>query len=143
MSDNQSLLTPLSPNGQEAAQIPDPEVVVKLKRRAFTNEYKLRIVDEADQCQRASEVGALLRREGLYSSHLTAWRRQQARGELRSPTAKKRGRQPDAQAVEIARLRQENERLRTRLAQAETILEVQKKLSQVLGPTPTVSDDST
>jgi transposase len=75
----------------------------------------------------------LLRREGLYSSHLTTWRRQRDRGQLAGLTPKKRGRKPEPQAAELARLQRENEQLKARLEQAETIIEVQKKLSQMLG----------
>lgn len=141
MSHTQPVITAVSDNGQVGVDLPDPEVVSKPKRRRFSNGYKLRTLDEADQCT-DGEVGALLRREGLYSSHLTTWRQQRERGELQHPSAKKRGRQPDPQAAEVVRLRQENERLRVRLQQAETILDVQKKLSQMLGPTPTLSTEA-
>ena len=141
MSHTQPVTTPVSDNGREGVRVPDPEVVRKPKRRRFSNGYKLRTLDEADQCA-DGEVGALLRREGLYSSHLTTWRQQRERGELQRPSAKKRGRQPDPQAAEVVRLRQENERLRVRLQQAETILDVQKKLSQMLGLTLTLSTEA-
>lgn len=82
------------------------------------------------------QVGALLRREGLYSSHLAKWRQQRARGQLEGLASKKRGRKaPDSAEVELARLQRENERLRSRLEQAELIINVQKKLSQLLGLT--------
>lgn len=137
-------------NGKTAATVPDPEVVVKAERRHFTAEYKRRILQEADACRQSGEVGALLRREGLYSSHLTTWREQRARGELQGLTAQKRGRQADPQAAEIARLKGENERLKAQLERAELIIDVQKKVSQMLGPstgsgealTPTESSEA-
>ena len=128
-------------NGQLAIEVPDPEVIAQAKRRQFSARYKLRILTEADQCTQRGEIGALLRREGLYSSHLTTWRRQRERGQLEGLTSQKRGRKADPQAVELARLQRENERLKTRLEQAETILEVQKKLSQMLGLGPAEKDE--
>ncbi len=119
-------------NGRQPAEVPDPEVVAQAKRRRFTAEYKLRVLDEVEQCQEAGAIGALLRREGLYSSHLTSWRRQRAADQLQGLRPKKRGRKPDPQAAELARLQRENERLKARLEQAETIIEVQKKLYRLL-----------
>jgi transposase len=118
---------------RDGKQAPDPEVVPRAKRRSFTAAYKLRILEEVAKCDQPGQIGALLRREGLYSSHLTTWRRQQRQGQLRGLTPKKRGRKADPQAAEIATLRKENERLRTRLEQAELIIDVQKKLSRALG----------
>ena len=122
---------------------PDPEVTVNPKRRMFTAAYKLGIVEEADRCEQHGEIGNLLRREGLYSSHLTSWRRQRAAGQLQVLTPQKRGPKKDEQAAELAVLRRENERLRTQLAQAELIITAQKKLSQVLetviGPAESLS----
>jgi transposase len=129
-------------NGQLEAEVPDPEVVPRAKRRQFSAKYKLRILSEADQCTQRGEIGALLRREGLYSSHLTTWRKQRDRGQLEGLTPKKRGRKPDPQAAELARLQRENERLQARLEQAETIIEVQKKLSQMLGLPPAERDEN-
>ena len=129
-------------NGQLEAEVPDPEVVPGAKRRQFRAKYKLRILAEADQCTQRGEIGALLRREGLYSSHLTTWRKQRDRGQLEGLTPKKRGRKPDPQAAELARLQRENERLQVRLEQAETIIEVQKKLSQMLGLPPAERDEN-
>ena len=128
-------------NGQLEAEVPDPEVVPRAKRRQFSAQYKLRILTEADQCSQRGEIGALLRREGLYSSHLTTWRKQRDRGQLQGLSPKKRGRKPDPQAAELARLQRENERLKARLDQAETIIEVQKKLSQMLGLPPAERDE--
>jgi transposase-like protein len=106
--------------------------VAKPERRHFTADYKLRILKAAEQCA-PGELGALLRREGLYSSHLTTWRREREQGERQGVAPKTRGRQPDLHGEEIARLQRENEQLRTRLAQAEAIIEAQKKLSLVFG----------
>lgn len=141
MSQNQPRTEP-NWNGQLEVEVPDPEVVPRAKRRQFSAQYKLRILTEADQCTQRGEIGALLRREGLYSSHLTTWRKQRERGQLQGLTPKKRGRKPDPQAAELARLQRENERLKARLEQAETIIEVQKKLSQMLGLPPAETDES-
>lgn len=110
----------------------DPEVVPRAKRRSFTTAYKLRILSQADRCMKPGEIGALLRSEGLYSSYLTTWRRQRDNGELGS---KRRGRPSDPSAKELARLKVENVRLALRLEKAEAIIEVQKKLSALLGLT--------
>ena len=131
---------PESGNGR-VSMIPDPEVVPKADRRRFTAEYKRRILQAADACAEPGEVGTLLRREGLYSSHLTTWRQQRQRGELQGLTPAKRGRKADPQAAEIARLQRETERLKAQLARAELIIDVQKKLSQMLGLPETPSDE--
>jgi transposase len=134
-------------NGRQAAdqvdQIsqPDPEVVPKAERRKFTAEYKLRVLAEADVCTQPGQIGALLRREGIYRSLLDKWRNQRREGTLHALSPQKRGPKVDPQAVEIARLRRENERLQKRLQQAETIIEVQKKLSVLLGLTTDESDE--
>lgn len=117
-------------------QRPDPQVLERPVRRTFDRDYKLRILQEADACTESGQLGALLRREGLYSSHLTAWRRQRTAGTLAGLAPKRRGRKArvvDPLAEENHRLRRENERLATRLKQAETIIEVQKKVSEILG----------
>lgn len=117
-----------------ATGIPDPEVVPQAKRRQFTAKYKLRVLKEADRCTERGQIGELLRREGLYSSHLSKWRQQRARGQLQGLAPKKRGRKgQDPTVAELARLRRENERLRAQLEQAEIIIDVQKKLAQLLG----------
>jgi transposase len=127
----------------EMPTAPNPEVPEKPVRRRFTAEYKLRILREAEACQRHGELGALLRREGLYSSHLTTWRQQRDQGALDALQAKRRGRKPQSinpLAAENERLQRENDRLAMRLKQAETIIDVQKKVSEILGlnlPTPT------
>ena len=120
-------------NGQSSAVQAEPEVLPKAERRRFSAEYKLRILVEADACTERGQIGALLRREGLYTSHLEKWRTQRKRGALQGLAPQKRGPKVDPQAAEIARLRRENERLQARLQQAETTIEVQKKLSSLLG----------
>jgi len=123
-----------SPIPVPAGQIlPNPEVVVKADRRRFTAAYKHRILQEADAATQPGAIGALLRREGLYSSHLSTWRHQRTQGELLGLTPAKRGRQADPQAAEIVRLQRETERLTAQLMRAELIIEVQKKVSQLLG----------
>ena len=121
--------------------VADPEVPQRPVRRRFPAEDKLRILQEADACHEPGQVVALLRREGLYSSHLTAWRRQRDAGALSGLAAKKRGRRPlpDRGLIEEnERLRRENQRLTAKLQQAETIIDVQKKLSEMLAiPLPT------
>lgn len=129
-------------NGLLPDHQPDPEVVPRAKRRNFSPSYKLGILEEADQCERWSgQLGALLRREGLYSSHLTAWRRQRAAGQLAGLSPKKRGRKKDEQAAEINALRKENERLRAQLNQAELIIAAQKKLAEALEQTLRSDED--
>lgn len=120
-------------NGKVAEEMPDTEVVAKAKRRQYTAEYKLRVLREVDACKGAGEIGALLRREGLYSSLVSKWRQQRENGSLEGLGAHKRGPKPDPQAAELARLQSENERLRERLRKAELIIDVQKKVAQMLG----------
>lgn len=115
---------------------PDPEVSEKARRRRFGGAYKLEILQAADACTEPGEIGALLRREGLYSSHLSKWRRQRDAAALAGLRPRKRGRKPrpvDPQAKRIVQLERENERLQRKLVQAETIIDVQKKLSLILG----------
>ena len=116
--------------------IPDPAVPEKPVRRRFTPEYKLRILREADHATGPGQLGALLRREGLYSSHLSNWRQHRDEGTLAGLAPKRRGRKanPDAPLIaENERLKRETQRLAAKLRQAETIIEVQKKLSEILG----------
>jgi transposase-like protein len=123
--------------GAATSEPDNPEVLEKANRRRFTAKYKLGILEEAGHCE-PGQIGALLRREGLYSSHLTTWRRQHEAGALEALGARKRGRKAkvrDARALRMEELERENERLRQRLAQAETIIEVQKKVSSLLGIT--------
>jgi transposase len=111
------------------------EVLQKPERRTFTAEYKLHILREADQC-RNGEMGALLRREGLYSSHLTTWRKERDSGRM-SVESKKRGRKPNPLEVEVIHLRKQLQRTEKRLEQANAILEAQKKLFDIFGVTAT------
>ncbi|MGH7723855.1 MAG: transposase [Candidatus Eiseniibacteriota bacterium] len=112
------------------------EVLAKARRRRFSAAEKIRILREAEGCTKPGELGALLRREGLYSSHLSAWRQARRRGELAGLTAKKRGPQgkpADPRDRKIAELERETRRLQARLERAEGLIEVQKKVSQLLG----------
>lgn len=120
------------------------EVSARGKRRRFSAKYKLRILEEASRCREPGEIGALLRREGLYSSHLSAWRKQRASGALRALQGKKRGR-----VSKKSPLREENRalqrkiaRLERRLKKAETIIEFQKKLSALLDGSPESPEES-
>jgi len=122
---------------------PDPEVSDKPKRRRFTAEYKRKFLKQADAC-RAGELGALLRREGVYSSSLTAWRSARDRGELAGLAPKKRGpktQMPDPRDRELAAKDREIARLSARAERAEALIEVQKKLSEILGIRLPESDD--
>jgi transposase-like protein len=108
---------------------PDPEVKAPVKRRQFSAKEKLRILEEADACTEPGEIGALVRHEGIYSSYLSRWRRARDRGQLNGLRVKKRGPKKNVQQEIVernAKLKRENERLRARLEQAETIIEVQK-----------------
>ena len=116
--------------------LPDPEVPEKKPRRRFTAAYKLRILQEYETCREPGEIGALLRREGLYHSNISTWRKQRDQGALQGLTPRKRGRKtkkPDPMAQKVARLERENRQLAKKLKQAETIIEVQKKISEILG----------
>jgi len=122
---------------------PDPEVVEKPKRRTFPAKYKLRILEAADACKDSGAVGALLRREGLYSSHLALWRRQRKEGALSALKPKKRGRKGKAQTPEAKRIAElerqlqgverDKRRLEAQLQRAALMLEIQKKTSELLG----------
>jgi len=124
----------------------NPEVNERPMRRQFDAAYKLRILEEADRCTEPGQLGELLRREGLYSSHLANWKRLREEGSYQSLGAKKRGRKvkrDDATTQELERLRRENQRLAERLRQAETIIEVQKQISEIVGLTiPTSPNES-
>jgi transposase len=139
-----------SPTGErEPAPVPpDPEVRARHAKRRYTTAYKLDVLRRADACTRPGELGALLRREGLYSSHLVTWRRQRAHG----LTPKKRGRKPTSSDPRVrtlerekAALATENRRLERRLERAETIIAFQKKVAELLGiplkPLPSDEDD--
>ena len=136
---------PQQPEGEHAAAesrvngakpvSPDPEVPAQAKRRRFSAKYKLDILRKADACTEKGELGALLRREGLYSSHLTNWRRQREEGSLKGLTPKRRGRKAkkSPQRKRVVQLEGEVRRLRQKLEQAEAIIDIQKKVSLLLG----------
>ena len=109
------------------------EGVAKGKRRQYPAEYKLRILREVEECKGSGEVGALLRREGLYSSLVSKWREQRERGSLTGLSGQKRGPKVDPQAKEVERLQRENKRLQEKLERAELIIDVQKKVARLLG----------
>ena len=118
-------------NGHNQPIAPDPEVRVAGKRRQYSQAYKRQVLAEAAQCKQG-EMGALLRREGLYYSTLSKWRQQHAEGKLDGRRAQIKAVQSE-QAQELKRLQQENTRLQARLEMAEAIIEVQKKLARLLG----------
>jgi transposase len=123
---------------------PDPEVAADAKRRTFTAAYKKRILAEADAAKTPGAIGALLRREALYSSHLSHWRQEREAGIPAGLTPRKRGRpsQRDPQQEAMQRLQRENERLAERLRRAEVIIEVQKKVATLLGhPLPVIEPE--
>ena len=129
------VVLPASRNGgRDAAGVEDPEVREQAKRRRFSAEYKLRIVREADAFGKGDgDVAALLRREGLYSSQLSSWRRQRDEIAKVGMTSRKRGRKAKAEDPRVKELERENARLQRRLARVETMLEIQKKTSELLG----------
>jgi transposase-like protein len=123
---------------------PDPEVVAQAKRRSFTADYKQRILSEADRAKGSGGVGALLRREGLYSSLLATWRRERASGVLPSLAQQKRGPKSKRDPIqeEIQKLQKDNARLTEQLRKAEIVIDVQKKVGALLGwPTPATDPD--
>ena len=122
--------------GAGAVAAPDSEVVAKPKRRRFSAEYRLRILEEADRCTEPGEVGRLLRREGLYSSHLTSWRKAQREGALKGLSPKKRGAKPKTRnplEPKVRELETKVARLEKELHQARTIMDVQEKVAGLLG----------
>ena len=121
---------------EQALGGPEIEVVAKATRRRFTLDYKRKIVREADGCKTSGSMGALLRREGLYSSQLTTWRAARERGDLAERTAKKRGpvpRVPDPRDKRIAELERANTFWRKRAERAEALVEIQKNIAALLG----------
>ena len=120
----------MNENGKLKESLPETEVVATAQRRQHRRDYKERILAEIDGAREPGEVGAILRREGLYSQLISKWRAQRKAG---FPGTGQRGPQANPQARELARLQRENERLRAKLERAEAILEVQKKVSQLLG----------
>ena len=134
MKSNGTLLSP-GESKRRAAAAPDPEVSAKATRRRFTAEYKLAIVERADACETPGDVGRLLRREGLYSSHLSGWRKAARGGSLRE-LAKKRGPKPSGGKREARKVRKherEIARLREELRKARIVIEVQGKVAGLLG----------
>jgi transposase len=119
---------------------PDPEVVPVARRRRYSGAEKQRILREADRCTQPGEIGALLRREGIYASMLSSWRKQREQAEQDALRPRKRGPKPDAVRAEVRQvlqLQEENARLRAELERARLVIDVQKKLSAILGlPTP-------
>jgi transposase-like protein len=115
--------------------VPDPEVPARPTRRRFSAQYKAQIVDEAGRCTPPGQIGALLRREGLVSARLALWRKQCRQGAMKALRDDKRGRKPihDARDRELDRLRRETARLAQKLKQAQTIIEIQKKVAALLG----------
>ena len=126
-----------------AVVVPEVEVTEKAARRRFSLEYKRRVLKEADACG-AGEIGALLRREGLYSSHLSVWRSARERGETAGLTPKKRGPKAtpsDPRDRKIVELERETRRLKSRLERAEALVDLQKKVSMILGIVLPESDE--
>lgn len=113
--------------------VPDPAVEAKPQRRRFTAEYKLRLLREVERAKAPGDIGAILRREGLYSSHLVTWRRERDRIARAGLAARKRGPKALVKDPRVTQLERENARLRRRNQQVETLLEIQKKASELLG----------
>ena len=120
--------------GREAPR-PNPEVSARAKRRTYTGEYKQQVLAEADAARGSGEIGAVLRRHGLYSSHLTKWRQERKSGILEGLAPQKRGPKSKANPLtaENQKLRRHNERLTDRLRKAEIVIDVQKKVAMLLG----------
>jgi len=145
LSEDRSASSPSSSSKGSPNTRPDPEVISKPVRRRFTASYKLSILQQADHCSQPGQIGALLRREGLYSSHLTAWRKQRRAGTLAGLSPAKRGPRSEPRnplADEVESLRRENQQLTHRLKQAETIIEFQKKVSEILGIPPSEPEEA-
>src|SRR3954451_23987100 len=125
---------PAETGGREAPR-PDPEVLARPKRRTYTGEYKQQFLAEAEAARGAGEIGAVLRRHGLYSSHLTKWRKERKTGILRGLAPQKRGPKSKVNplSVEVQKLRRDNGRLSEQLRKAEIVIEVQKKVTMLLG----------
>ena len=124
-----------NPEGRRTAPRPNPEVVARAKRRGFTAAFKQKVLAEADAARASGEIGAVLRRHGLYSSHLTKWRQERDAGILDGLTPHKRGPKTKVTAamLENRKLQRENERLTEQLRKAEIVIDVQKKVAALLG----------
>jgi transposase len=124
-----------NPEGGRAAPRPNPEVVARAKRRRFTAAFKQKVLAEADAAKGSGEIGAVLRRHGLYSSHLTHWRQERDAGILEGLTPQKRGPKTKVTAATLAnqKLQRENERLTEQLRKAEIVIDIQKKVAALLG----------
>jgi transposase len=123
----------VAPGSGRRPDTPDPELVERPKRRRFTAEYKLRILQAADACSRPGEIGSLLRREGLYTSHLSDWRRQRDEGALTALDRPRGRRRPNPLETENAELRRRLERAEADLVKARKVIEVQGNVSALLG----------
>ena len=125
---------PAVAGGREAPR-PDPEVLARPRRRTYTGEYKQQVLAEVEAAREAGEIGAVLRRHGLYSSHLTKWREERKSGILEGLTPQKRGPKAKVNPLsgEIQKLQRDNERLTDRLRKAEIVIDVQKKVAMLLG----------
>lgn len=130
----------MNSNGTDPGGIPDPEVEPKAQHRHYTAAYKQKILEEIDASTHPGEIGVILRREGLYSQLISKWRQQRQRHGLRDTSQIPRGPKSAPQAAELERLQREKARLEARLAQAELIIEIPKKVSQLLGSQPTDPD---
>jgi len=124
-----------NPEGGRAAPRPNPEVVPRAKRRTYTGDYKQQVLDEADAARGSGEIGAVLRRHGLYSSHLTKWRQERKSGIQEGLAPQKRGPKSKVNPLtaENQKLQRDNDRLTDRLRKAEIIIDVQKKVAMLLG----------
>jgi transposase len=135
----------MSNRRQHSSKNASPEVPEKPVRRTFDAAYKLKILEEVDRCSESGQIGEVLRREGLYSSLLSTWRKQRDQGALDGLSRKKRGRKPrqkDSRDQQLEQLQKQNEQLQKRLRQAETIIDVQKKVSEILGGSQTDNNES-
>jgi len=130
-------------NGKTIGEGMKTEVVAKAKRRQHSAEYKLRILREVDASKGTGEVGALLRRDGRYSSLVSKWWEQRERGSLSGLSEHRRGPKVDPNAAELVRLQRENKRLKEQLERAELIIDVQKKVAQLIGTTPPPKNEET
>jgi len=138
-----STSTPSDDRRPSVIRPPDPEVSDRPRRRTFTAEYRLAIVKEADACSKPGEIGALLRREGLYHSHLIDWRRQRDRGALEGLGARRGRKARHPAEAEVVRLRKQNERLQRELEKARVVIDVQRKVSALLEAVGTESAEAT